>query len=88
MDARYVGSTVTFRTAEKAPERFDAWTFFWRGLPLDDFEADLTYVVRLVRVLQEERRRHDPVGPAIQNRRSHPGLSAGEKRETFYLLGA
>ena len=47
MDAQYVGTTVRFRTAEPAPQQFDAWTFFWRGPRLESFDADLQYVVLL-----------------------------------------
>jgi hypothetical protein len=42
---KYVGASVTFRAQTKAPDKFDAWTFWWRGPRVEDFEADLDYLV-------------------------------------------
>lgn len=28
---KYVGASVTFRTAKPAPAHLDAWTFYWRA---------------------------------------------------------
>ena len=35
---------ITFKTATKAPEGFEAWTFFWKMPAIDD-DAILEYVV-------------------------------------------
>jgi len=47
VESPFAGTTVRFRTAEPAPQQFDAWCFFWRGHRLESFDADLQYAVLL-----------------------------------------
>jgi hypothetical protein len=41
-----VSQEVMFRTAEKAPRDFDAWTFFWQAPIVSDSHAQLSYQVQ------------------------------------------
>lgn len=45
--SKWVGKEIVFKTAERAPAQFDAWTFYWIAPKIQAFDGTLDYVVLL-----------------------------------------